>query len=421
METKRIDFMSLIDKENTDEATVKLIQSLENKANEGLDNAIKGLDTKDQLQKCEDAIKELKTLVSDTKRIEAIEEKIIKLNASVTKAETKADAKAKIVDSFKAFVETDAKGVKTINFRSALRNGQVRVDIDTKDATTIFANGATNKTVTENGISSPVSYKPWLFDVANANTVNGSTVNYVEKVNKQGGAKFVAEGALKPLISWEYREQSKKMKKAAVTAKFSLEAEQDIDGFLQDLVNELRTDLRGAIETGILSGDGADGTIDGVVDDMPKFELTGLSVKEPNNFDAIVAAATQVKVSALGNFIPTNVVLNPVDVANMKLTKDSAGRYVLPISTKEGSPLDLDVIESANIAAGSLIVGDFSKLDIREAKEMQLIFGFVNDDLQRNLMTVIAEARLVPFIKENNKTAFVADTFANIKAGIQAQ
>lgn len=46
MKTKRIDFMSLIDKENTDEATVKLIQSLENKANEGLDNAIKGLDTK---------------------------------------------------------------------------------------------------------------------------------------------------------------------------------------------------------------------------------------------------------------------------------------------------------------------------------------------------------------------------------------
>lgn len=418
METKRIDFMSLIDKENTDEATVKLIQSLETKANEGLENAIKGVDVKEQLQKCENAISELKTLIADNKRIEAIEEKIIKLNASVNKTADNVDAKSIFVEAFKNFVETDAKGKKSINFRDALKDRQVRVDIDTKVATTILANGASNKVDVDKGISSPVSYKPWIFDVANVTTTTASNIIYVEKVNKQGGAAFVTEGAVKPLVSWEYREQTAKLKKAAVTAKFSLEAEQDIDGFLTDLVNELRTDLRGAIETGILNGDGADGSIVGVVKGMPKFELTGLSVANENNYDAIVAAATQIKVSALGNFTPTHVVLNPVDVANMKLTKDNTGRYVLPINTKD-TPLELEVVESAMIAAGSLVVGDFSKLDIRE-KDLMVTFGFVNDDLQRNLMTVIAEARLATFIKENNKTAFVADTFDNIKAAIKA-
>ena len=41
-----------------------------------------------------------------------------------------------------------------------------------------------------------------------------------------------------------------------------------------------------------------------------------------------------------------------------------------------------------------------------------------NDDFTKNLVTMIGEKRLIPYIKAQYKTAFVKDTIANIITGI---
>lgn len=64
------------------------------------------------------------------------------------------------------------------------------------------------------------------------------------------------------------------------------------------MVAEVRAEIINKIaiaeEEGILFGKGTNGEIKGVFTDIPEFSLTSLKVKNPNNFDALVAGYTQI-------------------------------------------------------------------------------------------------------------------------------
>ena len=44
--------------------------------------------------------------------------------------------------------------------------------------------------------------------------------------------------------------------------------------------------------------------------------------------------------------------------------------------------------------------------------------GWENDDFTKNLVTILGEKRMLAYIKSQYKTAFVADTFANVITAI---
>ena len=414
-----IDLKKYFDIENMDEVSVKTIEAIEKALNEGLENMKKGLSHEESFTKVNEAIEELKSMnvtKEMTERIEAIEKKMIELNAQKTGEKTMSKT-AKFEEAFKSHMTTDGKGYKYVDFKSALRSGQVKIELDKKDATTIMGNGATTRVEVDKNISTPI-YQPWLFSVANVTRTTSPTVIYVDKSAPEGTPAFVAEGGTKPLISWEYEPKTVNVKKVAAVSKFTTEVATDIEGFVTELTRDLASQIRAKSENDILSGDGAGGGIVGVESNMPGYTLDTIKVNNPNTFDAIIAAATQVKSSAMGAFTPTHAVLNPQDVANMKLAKNVNGDYVMPWEF-EGNPLELKVVESANRPVGSLIVGDFKYLNIKEYVDMELIFGHENDDIRKNLMTVVAETRFAPYIKTAEKYAFVSDTIANITTAIK--
>ena len=414
-----IDLKKYFDIENMDEVSVKTIEAIEKSLNDGLEDMKKGLSYEESFKKVNDAIDELKSMNATkelTDRIEAIEKKMIELNAQKTGGKTMSKT-AKFEEAFKSHMIIDGKGYKYIDFKSALRGGQVKIELDKKDATTIMGNGATTRVEVDKNISTPI-YQPWLFAVANVTRTTSPTVIYVDKSAPEGTPAFVAEGGTKPLISWEYEPKTVNVKKVAAVSKFTTEVATDIDGFVTELTRDLASQIRAKSENDILSGTGADGGIVGVESNMPGYTLDTIKVNNPNTFDAIIAAATQVKSSAMGAFTPTHAVLNPQDVTNMKLAKNTNGDYVMPWEF-EGNPLVLKVVESANRPVGSLIVGDFQYLNIKEYVDMELIFGHEMDDIRKNLMTVVAETRFAPYIKTAEKYAFVSDTIANITTAIK--
>lgn len=416
---EKIDLKKGFDIEKMDETSVKTIELIEASINEGLENLAKGLNNNEAIENVKKAIEELKGMQANTEladRIEAIEKKMIELNAQKTGEKTMSKT-AKFEEAFKSHITTDGKGYKYVDFKSALRGGQVKIELDKKDATTIMGNGATTRVEVDKNISTPI-YQPWLFTVANVTRTTSPTVIYVDKSAPEGTPAFVAEGGTKPLISWEYEPKTVNVKKVAAVSKFTTEVATDIDGFITELTRDLASQIRAKSENDILSGTGAGGGIVGVESNMPGYTLDTIKVNNPNTFDAIIAAATQVKSSAMGAFTPTHAVLNPQDVANMKLAKNTNGDYVMPWEF-EGNPLELKVVESANRPVGSLIVGDFQYLNIKEYVDMELIFGHENDDIRKNLMTVVAETRFAPYIKTAEKYAFVSDTIANITTAIK--
>jgi hypothetical protein len=50
---------------------------------------------------------------------------------------------------------------------------------------------------------------------------------------------------------------------------------------------------------------------------------------------------------------------------------------------------------------------------------MSLQVGYVNDDFQRNMVTILAEMRLCHYVKNNQVGAFVTGDFATAIAAIE--
>ena len=186
---------------------------------------------------------------------------------------------------------------------------------------------------------------------------------------------------------------------------------------------EINRDLMASVEQGmeysLLNGAGG-ADLTGIIPSATPFAAGSFAASVPsaNISDVILVAKSQIEGA---NHYPTHVVLHPADVAAMRLTKGTDGTYTYPIyyMDNEGNAkvCELIVVSTTNIAAGELLVGDFTKSNVRIRENMNLQVGYVNDDFQRNMVTILAEMRLVHYVKKNDITAFVT---ANIAASIAA-
>jgi HK97 family phage major capsid protein len=241
---------------------------------------------------------------------------------------------------------------------------------------------------------------------------------WVNKVNKEGNAQFIGEGILKPLASFELETETSVPKKVAERMKVSTEMLEDVDGLTSMITNELQYEVDMACNTAVLVGVNSSTSPAGVTTLAVPFTLATLDpVPAPNNFDAIRAAIAQL-VSM--NFMPTAAFVNPIDAANMDLSKATDGQYVLPpFITASGTVVrGVQVIEDNNIAVGNLLIGDFNKYKIEMYKEFYTTFGWENDDFSKNLVTIIGERRFHQRFSSNHVGAFIYDTFADIKTAI---
>ena len=79
---------------------------------------------------------------------------------------------------------------------------------------------------------------------------------------------------------------------------------------------------------------------------------------------------------------------------------------------------NLQIIQSTNVTAGNFVIGDFNYMHIRDWQPAEISVGWVNDDFTKNLVTVVAEERVIYYVKLQDKAAFVSDTFANVITAI---
>ena len=138
------------------------------------------------------------------------------------------------------------------------------------------------------------------------------------------------------------------------------------------------------------------------------------TVEMANKADAIRAAILQMRNL---NFYPDVVMLNPSDRASIDLTKDSTGHYI----SDELFRLirGVEIVESTYVKAGDFLVADTSKWNVRPYKGIRVEFGWVDDDFQKNLFTVICEERLHSYFASVDQGAFVKGAFATIIAALQ--
>ena len=255
-------------------------------------------------------------------------------------------------------------------------------------------------------------------DLANVSSISTTSVTYAEMTNVEGDAGWVSEGNLKPSMSADLKTATVNVGKVALSAKITTEVMQDIPQLVQEIRSEIINKIDAAEENGILNGTGSDGQIKGVSGDFPAFTLDGIEVQAPNYYDALVAAYTQITSTSNMAYAPNGVRMNPVDYANMQLTKDVNGQYLRPFKVGDELVSGLRVIADPNQAVGTFIMGDWRYLNIRDYQALTISFGWENQDFTKNMVTMIGEKRLLAYIKSNYKTAFVSDSFADVITAI---
>jgi HK97 family phage major capsid protein len=160
--------------------------------------------------------------------------------------------------------------------------------------------------------------------------------------------------------------------------------------------------------------------LNGLLSVAPAFSAGSFANAVPaaNISDLIRIAKAQIQAA---NFEPTHVVLNPEDVAKIELTKTSTGEYSYPAFWDANMRVaGLVVVSSNNITAGTMVVGDFTKFNIKFREDMNMSVGYENDDFTRNMVTILCEARLVAYVKGNDVNAFVQSDITTDIAAITA-
>ena len=425
-----IDFLKGIDIEKTDEATVEMLKSMGKVVDEAMSEYVKGtIDSKKMEDAIAEAIKGIdqkEELKSVKEQIAEVKECLVKMKGAFEVKNDKVEVKSleqQIEEQLKGFITTDKKGAKTVDLKGACQSSAgykktLNLVFDTKATVTSAGVAPTIGSVIDNTLSVDPKAQTVIRKVANVASIGGRSLTYAEFVPGKGDAAWVPEGGLKPSMDATLSEKTITAGKVALTVKLTEETLTDLAQLVAEIRAEIINRIGLAEEAGILNGTGADGQIKGVAADMPGFSLDTFKIEKANTYDVIVAAYTQVVSVSNMAYRPNIVLMNPIDYAQMQLTKDVNGQYLRPFQVGDELIPGLRVEASTSVKQGDIVLGDFNYLNIRDVWALTITFGWENDDFTKNLVTMIGEKRLMAYIKAQYKTAFVKDTIDNVITAI---
>ncbi len=222
-------------------------------------------------------------------------------------------------------------------------------------------------------------------------TTSGS-VEYPKQTGRPAGAAPVAEGAAKPESDMKFDIENVPMRVIAHWTKASRQVLSDIPQLANLIDTELRYGLAIQEETQLLFGDGTGQNLEGMVSQATAYSAAFV----PDMETAIDTIGLAILQAALTNVPPDGIIIHPSDWWRMRLTKNSAGDYILgdPNSAAPASLFGLPVVPTEAMTADKFLVGSFQSQTLYDRWEARVETGYVNDDFTRNLVTVLAEERI---------------------------
>lgn len=366
---------------------------------------------------------EVEGLKSDLEGYKNLEVKSQEIEKAIARMEGRLEAMAeKAVDHkfvpknlAEAITNAYVSNIEKIK-ETAAKGGMLQLDV--KGDTTIDADYSGNVALStlESGVDNIQRPIVKVRNVVNTGTTGSKYVVYISQTANTSPA-WTNEAGTKAVSDPSYEEVSVEVKKVASTVKVSKEMLADLAFVRSEINSDLMSGLDQAVEYSLINGAGGN-DLDGLLSFAQTFAAGtfAASIPSANVSDVIRVAKAQIQAV---DFEPTHVLLNPEDAAKIELTKTQTGEYTYPAFWDMNMRVaGLIVVTSTNIAAGTFLVGDMSKSNVRIRENMSLQVGYVNDDFQRNMVTILAEMRLCHYVKNNQVGAFVTGDFSTAIAAI---
>lgn len=329
-----------------------------------------------------------------------------------------------IEGSKKSFAEQIAESIKANQevWTKMKDNKKTEIRFEVKAPADMLVSTNTTGRVARYEVESEVAgiarRNPFVLEIVGAGTTSSATIYWIQRVNHEGTPAFTAEGAAKTQIDWEYVEASAPTRKIAAFTKVSKEMMDDIDGIAQDIASELVEQILLVVDSNLLTGDGSGQNLTGIEENATAFAPGATlinTVADANDMDALRAAVAQVY---RNNFIPNRIIIHPDKLASMEMEKGSDGHYIMPpFKSADGTTIaGIQITANNGVAAGGFYVGDFTKYKAKIREGISVSIGYDGDDWTKNMMTPLAEMRLVGYIPSNHYGAIVYGTFTVAKA-----
>lgn len=319
-------------------------------------------------------------------------------------------------EQIKAFVESED------NRRTIKSNGKVEIFLKMKADAAPMYTSTTGKipinvfnTEVVPGIGSAPQEPNAIFPRLFKGMATSEIIRYVNRGTISGGAAFIAEGQVKPLMSWDYTQGMSTAAKVAVKTKISTEMLNDFPYIISEINTLMRDDLMQEVDKQLLIGDGSSYKLKGILTDAGGYigsDLDG-SVERANEADAVRASMLAMRML---NFTPNTLFINPTEKAGIDLTKDASGRYMSDELLKIIA--GVSIVETTRIDPGKFLLMDTSKWVVKVLENLRLESGLVNDDFEKNMVTYIAEMRLHSYQNTIDAGSVIYDSFDTVIAAL---
>lgn len=353
-------------------------------------------------------VKELETKGNEVGTLKSdLEEIALKVLAIETKGTTN-----NVPESLTTLLAEKANELKAMKEKSG---ASVQITLKAAGTMALSTNvtGQVPQAEREQGITRTVRRNPFILELVNVGTIMSNVWEWVEQKNADGGAAMTAEGALKSLADFDLVVASANVKKVTAYIKVTKEMLDDVELMRSEIDQELTELINLKIDDQLLNGTGLTVNLTGINANATAWAAGAfaLAIPTPTKWDVLRTAINQVRVNL---FEPTYIVMHPTDVTGMELSKDSTGQYVMPpFAALDGTVVSgIRVVANTGVTVDNFLVGDFSKAGVRFKEGLTINVGYENDDFTKNLVTILAEARLVQRVKSNHYGAFVKGVFS---------
>jgi HK97 family phage major capsid protein len=244
-----------------------------------------------------------------------------------------------------------------------------------------------------------------LADVISTGTTSAGSVEYVREEAHTQAAAETAHGAAKPEEAIEYSTQTAPVRTIAGWMPVQNQQLEDWPQLRSLIETRLRYSVQRRREHQIAWGNGSGSNIEGLLQVAGTTDIAAngrYDADDHNLIDVVRMGVTDVMVAG---YQPNFVAIHPFDWEAIILQKGTDNHYVWVIVTDaNGSRLwNLRVVETVAMQqragnateARELIVGDGQMgAQILDRQQLTVMVGLINDQLIKNMRTILAEERL---------------------------
>ncbi|WQZ00662.1 major capsid protein [Xanthomonas phage NP1] len=279
------------------------------------------------------------------------------------------------------------------NDRSARATMNIKAALNTASTDAAGSAGALTTPNRLPGFITPPDARLTVRDLIGSGRTDSALIEYVQETGFVNNAAIVAEGALKPESSLKFAKKTDTTHVIAHTMKATRQILSDAPQLASYMNNRLIRGLKVKEDAEILRGTGANDGLLGLIPQATTYAAP-TTIAGATRVDQLRLAMLQ---ASLAEYPASGIVINPIDWAAIELAKDANNQYLIGNARGTLTPTlwGLPVVATQAMAPGEFLVGAFDlAAQIFDQWDARVEIGYVNDDFQRNMVTVLAEERL---------------------------